>query len=109
MDRQRRLARLEGESHLPQDLGERRWPSDHNERSALAVGLEAWRTLMRSCGWTDEEINDELEWDAIVGERCDASGFEDFEIMSDMITYFEAGGVLRFPPPALGSRKGRGC
>jgi hypothetical protein len=32
-----------------------------------------------------------------------------FQVMSDMIAYFEAGGVLRFPPPALGSRRGRGC
>jgi hypothetical protein len=29
---------------------------------------------MRSYGWTDEEIANELEWDAIVGERCDESG-----------------------------------
>jgi hypothetical protein len=55
---------------------------------------------VRSCGWTDEEINDELEWDAIVGERCDESGFEDFEIMSDMIAFVEAGGEWHdYPGP----------
>jgi hypothetical protein len=90
-DRYKRLERLERESH-PLSGPLRTQPSDHEERYALGQGLEAWRNLMRSHGWTDEDLDDELEWTAIVNKRCDESGLEDFEILQDWIDYYEFAG-----------------
>ena len=52
--------------------------------------------------------DEELERVDLVHERCFESGLEDFQVMSDMIAYFEAGGVLSGSHHPLWDRGGGG-
>ena len=52
--------------------------------------------------------DEELERVDLVHERCFESGLEDFQVMSDMIAYFEAGGVLCGSHHPLWDRGGGG-
>jgi hypothetical protein len=102
MDKEKRLARLEEEAanrRQPAPVG-RRWPSDQEEERALNQGMVEWFQLMKSYGWTDQELDEELERVDLVHERCFESGLEDFQVISDMIAYFEAGGEWHeYPGP----------
>lgn len=89
---QKRLAKLEEEAatqRQPVPVG-RRWPSDHEEDRALDQGMDAWFALMRSHGWTDQEIDEELEWTKTLHERCFEAGFEDWEIVADMCAFVDS-------------------
>jgi len=103
-DDKRRLVRLEEEaayqrSYRPVPVGRSRL-SDQDEGRALDQGMDAWFALMRDHAWTDQELDEELERVDLVHERCFESGLEDFQVISDMIAYFEAGGEWHdYPGP----------
>jgi hypothetical protein len=111
MDRERRrLDRLEEEaSQRRPATGERSRPSDHDEERALDQGMAEWRALMTRHGWTTEEIDAEVAWVSTVNRRCRESGPMDFQVMSDMISFFQAGGEWDdYPGPGYWQGGGRG-
>jgi hypothetical protein len=102
VDRQKkRLARLEEEAgqRQPAPVG-RRWPSDLEEERALRQGWEAWLELMASHGWSEEELEKEIEWTHTLHARCFESGFEDWQVVGDWAKYIEATGSWHgYPGP----------
>ena len=89
-DELRRLATLEERAaKLGPDQGKRR-PSDAEESRAVEQGVDQWRQLWRDCGYTDEEVDQELEWVETLSRRCDESGFESWQIIKDMCDFVEA-------------------
>jgi hypothetical protein len=92
MDRHRRLARLEEDSPPPPQREGGRQPGWAAEKAALSQSLDAWRTLMLDHGWSDEEIDEQIEWDQLVYDRSFGSGYEDYEVIEDWIHFVEAGG-----------------
>jgi len=102
----RRLAALE-EAAAKQllDRAERSKPSDHDERDALDQGMDAWFALMRNHGWSDEDLVADLEWTKTVNRRCDEAGFENWQIMKDLIGFVDAGGEWDdYPGPGFWAR-----
>jgi hypothetical protein len=85
MDKEKRLARLEEEA------ANQRWPVPVARSRPSA-----------------HELDEELERVDLVHERCFESGLEDFQVMSDMIAYFEVGGVLSGSHHPLWDRGGGG-
>ena len=88
-----RLATLEERAaKLGPNQGNRRKrrPSDVEESCALKQGVDQWRQLWRDCGYTDEEVDQELEWVETLSRRCEESGFESWQIIKDMCDFVEA-------------------
>jgi hypothetical protein len=105
-DKLRRLAALEEEAAKQQPDGAgRSKPGHHDVMRALDQGWEAWRELMRRHGWTDAEMDADLEWTKTVNRRCDEAGFEEWQVMKDMIAFVDAGGEWdAYPGPGFWAR-----
>jgi hypothetical protein len=73
----------------------------HNiEKAAWQKGMGAWRALMRRHGYTDEELDEELEFDLLVAQRVDDAGLEWLERMHDIINFLHVHGHdARYPGP----------
>jgi hypothetical protein len=90
-DKLRRLAALEEEDAKQQPGGAgRSKPGHHDVMRALDQGWEAWRELMRSHGWTDEQLDEAVAWDVEVNRRCDQANFEPWQVIRDMCEFVEA-------------------
>ena len=100
-DRERRLTKLEEDAQgAQQPPAGRRRPSDQEEALALREGLESWMDLMRGCGWSEDEIEEDLRWTHIVDQRCRDAGYESWMVVGDMEKFMAAGHDLDdYPGP----------
>ena len=90
------------EEELPpgRTLYGRHRPYHSQERYALNKSVEAWRDLMCQYGWSDAEIDEEIEWDLMVAKRVEDAGLDEMEEMYDLINFLEVHGhEVPYPGP----------
>lgn len=75
----------------------------HNiEQAAWRKGMAAWRKLMHEHGYSDEELDEELELDLLVAQRVADAGLEELEEMHDRINFMHVHGHdARYPGPGF--------
>ena len=73
----------------------------HNiEKAAMEKGLKEWRELMHQHGYSDQELDEELELDLLVAQRVDEAGLDWLEEMQDIINFLHVHGrEARYPGP----------
>jgi hypothetical protein len=73
----------------------------HNiEKAAWEKGMKEWRELMHKHGYSDQELDEELEFDLLVAQRVEAAGLEELEGMHDIINFLHVHGhEARYPGP----------
>ena len=95
-------AAAEMEEELPPGriLYGRHRPYHSQERYALSKSVEAWRDLMRQHGWSDAEIDEEIEWDLMVAKRVEETSLDEIEQMYDVVNFLEVHGCnVPYPGP----------